>query len=554
MRAGNSSIEIMASALQAATQEMSAALIRTAYSPNVKERGDCSTAICDLAGRALSLTAAAPAHLGATLRLVPQILQRFPLETLRAGDAFLANDPYLVGVTHLNDCTVASPVFVDGRPVAFVIAVAHHSDVGGRVPGSEAGDSVSIFQEGIRIPPVRIYSAGTPCADVIEFFLLNSRTPHFGRGDLMAQIASVERGARRVKEIHARYGSETMLHNIDAILDATERRVRERIRNDLREGTYRASDWLDDDGVSDTPVLLGVALTVKDGGITLDFSTSAAQIGSGKNVPLPHTLATAYFVLKMFADPNGSINEGLFRALKVIAPEGCVLNPVAPAAVSSRNLTSMILADVLVAAFGQACPERLMAASGPFQGSILSGYDPGRKRNFIDYENFSGGQGAAAELDGLDAAHVHMTNTSNLPIESMEIEFPVRVEQYALRQDSGGSGSRRGGLGIVRDFRILGEHVTVALRSARQKFAAQGVKGGGPGALGSFVLNPGTVSEQKLPTTSSATPLAHGDILRVLTPGGGGFGDARERARAAVAQDLLEGKISARAAAETYGL
>lgn len=540
----NGHIEILASALQAATHEMSAALVRTAYSPNVKERGDCSTALCDMQGRTLSLSAGAPAHLGATLRLVPAILQRFALDTLQPGDAFLANDPYIVGVTHLNDCTVASPVFVEDRPVGFAIAVAHHSDVGGRVPGSEAGDSTSIFQEGIRIPPVRIRRAGVACDDVVELFLLNSRTPHFGRGDLLAQLAAVQRGTRRVQEIYARHGAQNTDADIDALLAATERRVRERIRSTLREGCFSASDWLDDDGLSDAPVRLGATLTVQDGGVLLDFSDCAAQIGSGKNVPLPHTLATTYFVLKMFVDPDGPINEGLFRAVRVEAPSGSIVNPVAPAAVSSRNVTSMVLADVLVNVFGQSSPAQVMAASGPFQGTILSGYDPVRQRQFIDYENFSGGQGASSRGDGMDAVHVHMTNTANLPIESMELEFPVRVEQYALRVDSGGAGRHCGGLGIVRDFRILGQDVTVALRSARQKFAAQGVQGGGAGALGGFILNPGTSGERRLPSTSSATPLAHGDVLRVLTPGGGGFGDPAQRSDTARVQDSREGKRS----------
>jgi len=228
--------EIIASALNACTKEMLASLIRTAYSPNIKERGDCSTAICDIQGRTLSLAANAPAHLGATLRLVPQILKRFPLATLQPGDAFLANDPYIVGVTHLNDCTVAVPVFIDGEPVAFAVAVAHHSDVGGRVPGSEAGDSISIFQEGIRIPPLRIYTAGKQNSDVVEMFLLNSRTPHFGQGDLMAQVASVERGAMRLGDLFSKYGRPNMQAALEDMLSSTKRRVKEKIRNSMQSG------------------------------------------------------------------------------------------------------------------------------------------------------------------------------------------------------------------------------------------------------------------------------------------------------------------------------
>jgi N-methylhydantoinase B len=544
--------EIVANALQAATAEMWAALVRAAYSPNVKERGDCSTAICDIHGRTLSLAAAAPAHLGATLRLVPQLLQRFPLATLQPGDAFLANDPYLVGVTHLNDCTVVSPVFHDGAPVAFAIAVAHHSDVGGRVPGSEAGDSTSIFQEGIRVPPVRIRAGGKPCEDVIELFLLNSRLPAYGEGDLMAQLASVDRGGRRIAELHDRYGNRTIQRCVDAILDATERRMRERIRSLLAEGTYEASDWLDDDGTSGEPVPLAVTLTVGDGSVILDFAGCAAQIGSGKNVPLPHTLATAYFVLKMFVDPAGGIDEGLYRVVQVRAAEGSIVNPVAPAAVSSRNATSMILADVLADAFGQACPARMVAPGGPFQGTILAGWDPPKRRTFIDYENFCGGQGASSRGDGMDAVQIHMTNTSNLPIESMELEFPVRVERYELRCDSGGAGRFRGGLGIVRDIRVLGAEVTVALRSARQRFPATGRQGGRDGALGAFVLNPGTEGERKLPSTSSATPLQTGDLLRILTPGGGGVGHPSTRDPEAVRRDVAEERISREYARKLY--
>jgi len=252
-------------------------------------------------------------------------------------------------------------------------------------------------------------------------------------------------------------------------------------------------------------VHLAATVTIKENEIVIDLSECAPQIGSGKNIPWPHTLATVYYVLKSFVDPTGPINEGLFRAVTVIAPEGLVVNPVAPAAVSPRNITSMILADVLMIAIGQACQERQIAFSGPFHGTILSGKDPRNNVFFIDYENFCGGQGATCQNDGMDAVHVHMTNTSNLPIESMELEFPVVVERYELIEDSGGAGEFRGGMGITRDFRMYGEDMTVALRSARQKFAAKGINGGKDGAVGAFILNPDTPNARTLPSTSSAT-------------------------------------------------
>ncbi len=547
-------LEIIAAAFEAATHEMAASLVRTAFSPNIKERADCSTAICDGGGRALSLMTNAPAHLGSTLRLVPAILKRFPLATLRPGDAFLANDPYIVGVTHLNDCTVAMPVFHEGRVVAFAAAVAHHSDVGGRVAGSEAGDSVSIYQEGIRVPPVQIYTAGERRADIVELFLLNSRMPHYGEGDLMAQMASCVRGAARVQELFGKYGFETMLARIDEMLDSTERRVRSRIRSELREGTYSAIDQLDEDGVSDTPVRLAVKLTVKDGHLTLDLSDCSPQLGSGKNVPLTHSYATAYFCLKSVVDPFVPTNEGLYRTVSVIAPEGLVVNPVAPAAVSSRNMTSMILAEALNNALGQAAPTRSVAAGGPGQGCISAGADPQTRRYFINYENLAGGQGARCSADGMDVVMINMTNTSNLPIEAMEVEFPVRIERYELIPDSGGAGKYRGGLGVLRDMRVLADNASVSLRSARQRFPAPGMAGARPGGLGAFIRNPGAPDETRLGLTTSGTPLANGDVLRVMTPGGGGYGDPRERDPAAVERDLAQGKITRDAARDIYGV
>jgi N-methylhydantoinase B len=230
-------VEIIAGALEAATAEMCASLIRSAYSPNIKERADCSTALCDPQGRTLSIATHAPAHLGSTLKLVPALLERFPAETLAPGDVFFANDPYIVGVTHLTDCTAAAPVFIDGKPQVFALAVAHHSDVGGRVPGSESGDSTSIFQDGVRLPPMRLVAGGTRRDDVWEMFLLNSRTPHFSNGDLLAQLAALERGRIRVEEIYARYGLQGTRAAIESVLDATEKRMRARVAQVLRAGT-----------------------------------------------------------------------------------------------------------------------------------------------------------------------------------------------------------------------------------------------------------------------------------------------------------------------------
>lgn len=545
--------EIIASALESAAAEMCASLVRTAYSPNIKERRDCSTAICDMQGRTLTLFTHAPAHLGSTLLLVPAVLQRFPAETLRPGDVFFANDPYIAGVTHLNDCTVCAPVFFEGKPIGFTAAVAHHSDVGGRVPGSESGDSTSIYQEGIRFPPVKLCEAGVRRADIWETFLLNSRTPHFSDGDLYAQIAANTRGAERLATLFNRYPAEIEAA-LSEMLDATERRARGAIRAKLRPGTYRCVDFVDENGIDDEPIRLAVTLTVEADGIVADFSECGPQLPTGKNIPLTHLMATIYFCLKAVLDPALPVNEGLYRAVRVVAPEGSVVNPRPPAAVSSRHQPSMILADAILNAFGQAAPERAMAAGGPAQGIILSGLDPARQRYFVDYENFAGGHGATARADGAEVTHLHMTNTSNLPIEVMENEFPLRIERYEMIPDSGGAGHFRGGLGVRREIRILAPGVKLATRCARQRFAASGLGGGKPGSLGAYIVNPGTPGETKLRPTVSELPLAQGDMLCVLSPGGGGFGDPRERAADDLRRDLEDGKVTAAAAAVDYGV
>ena len=271
-------------------------------------------------------------------------------------------------------------------------------------------------------------------------------------------------------------------------------------------------------------------------------------------MPLTHSYATAYFCLKSVVDPFVPTNEGLYRAVSVIAAEGLVVNPKPPSAVSSRNMTSMILAEAMLNALGQAAPSRSVAAGGPGQGCISAGADPKTQRYFINYENLAGGQGARCSADGMDVVMINMTNTSNLPVEAMEMEFPLRIERYELVTDSGGPGKYRGGMGIVRDMRLLANNAGVSLRSSRQKFPAPGMAGGLPGGLGTFIRNPGTATETRLGMTTSGTPFANGDVLRVMSPGGGGYGDPRERDPAAVKRDLVEGKISADVARKVYGL
>jgi N-methylhydantoinase B len=374
-------------------------------------------------------------------------------------------------------------------------------------------------------------------------FLLNSRTPHFSNGDLLAQLAALERGRIRVEEIYARYGLDETSSAIERVLDATEKRMRSRIGEVLRAGTYSAEDWLDDDGLSNEPVKLSASISIDGGGVLFDLSACPRQLGSGKNVPLTHTMATVIYCLKAVVDPSIANNEGVYRVIRFNAPAGSVVNPLPPAAVGSRNPTAMILADVLFRALGQAAPARAIAANGNMQGTILAGWDAVRGRYFVNYENFSGGQGALPTRDGDDAMHVSMSNTSNLPIEAMEMEFPLRAERYELIPGSGGPGRQRGGLGVRRDYRIVGDGVELATRSTRQRFPAAGLLGGGSGGLGAFIIDPCTPQEKKLPGTGSEIALRNGSLLRIETAGGGGYGDAAERDPALLVADHRSGKI-----------
>jgi N-methylhydantoinase B len=544
--------EVISNALAAAAEEMLAGLIRAAYSPNIKERADCSTSVFDAAGETIALASSAPLHLGALGGMVQAIRARVAADGVVPGDVFIGNDPFVGGGTHLNDIAVVTPIVHDGRIAGFLANLAHHADVGGRTPGSESGDNTSIFQDGLRLPPMKLCDQGRLRQDVVDLVVLNSRTPDERIGDLRAQLAALHVGRQRLEEITARHGVERLERTMHALMDATEARFRT-VVGALPDGVWRAEDCLDDDGLGSGPVRIAVSVTIAGDRITLDFSDTAAQVASGKNMSPGGLGATVYYALKALLDPLLPDNSGYFRAVEIICPDGNLLRPRPPAAVGSRALTGMILADVIFAAMAGAVPARAMARSGPYQGVIFSGIDPTRRRFYVDYENFAGGTGARATKDGGDCTQVHVTNTSNLPIEAFETEFPMMVERFELIQDSGGAGRFRGGLGVRREFRFASAG-HVALRSARQLFAATGLAGGGAGSVGAFTLSSAEGRKERLPGTATDVPLAPGDMLTVETPGGGGFGDPFMREPQHVLLDLREGRISAAAAEAAYGI
>ncbi|MCC7484432.1 MAG: hydantoinase B/oxoprolinase family protein [Burkholderiales bacterium] len=533
--------EVIARFLLATAEEMGATLMRTAFSPNVKERADCSTAVFDAAGEVIALAQRVPIHLGSMVGAVDEILRRHGRGGIAPGDMFVANDPYNGGGTHLPDITVIAPVFAGGRIVAFVANIAHHADVGGMVPGSEAAVCKSIYQEGIRIPPVRILRGGKVNRDVVDMILLNSRTPDERVGDLNAQFAANTVGERAVARLYARYGARATQAAIGDYLDFTERRFRAAIER-LPRGRYLAEDFLDGDAEGEVcPIRL--ALTVGRGRLDFDFAGSGRQLGSARNIPYRALLATVYTVAKSLLDPEVPANAGYYRTLHVTAPPGSVVGPVPPAAIGCRSISASVLGDVIAGALSQALPEKALAGCGPHHLYVLSGTDPRTGGYFVNYETLAGGMGARADRDGVDGVRVHASGSSNLPVEALEHAYPFRIERYALREGSGGAGRFRGGAGAVRDYRVLADDIVVSLSSERQHVAAPGAAGGAAGETGAFVLEPGTREERRLPAAAADVRLPRGSVFRILTPGAGGYGRPGERDPAAAERDAREDRV-----------
>lgn len=538
-------IEVLSNALLSVAEEMGVTLVKTSYSTNIKERKDSSTAIFNEKGETIAQAAAIPIHLGSMLGICKEILKKFDLEDIHPGDMFIANDPYNGGGTHLPDITIAEPVFSNGKIIAFVANIAHHSDVGGMVAGSSSGNCTSIFQEGIRIPPVKLIERGELSQSIIDMILLNCRTPKERLGDIKAQIASNKLGSKRVNELVTRYGLDEYQSSLDELLLYTERKVKEGIKK-IPNGTYEFIDYLDDDGINlNTKIPIKVKIIVDNEFIHLDFTGTSKQVTGGINVVYTALLATIYYALKVVIDPTIPSNSGYYGAIKVTAPEGTIVNAVSPAPVGGRTDACQRIVDVIFGALSEAVPEKVVAGCNSAVTTVLfSGYDNERDKYFVYPESIGGGLGARHNKDGLDGVHVHVTNSSNLPIESMEMEYPLLLDKFELRNDSGGAGKFRGGLGIRRDYKVLND-VEFATHGDRQVIPPWGLFGGREGQCGEFVINPDTNNEKKLETGKvSDVSLKSGDILSVRTPGSGGYGNPEERDKELLAEDALEGKVT----------
>jgi N-methylhydantoinase B len=477
-------LEVLRNALESIADEMGAVLKRTSFSPNIKERMDASCAIFDARAQLVAQAEHVPVHLGSMLRSVEATVAA--VGAVEDGDVVIVNDPFTNG-SHLPDITVVAPVFVPtdqgGRHIAYVATRAHHADVGGMEPGSMPGNSREIYQEGLVIPAVRLYRRGELQDDVMRMILANVRTPEERRGDLNAQLASLRVGEQRIRELAGRYGIELVTTGFDAILDYAERRMRRRLA-EFPPGTYRGEDFLDDDGNSDEPVRVSLAITVSPERLVLDFAGSSPQRPGNINAVAPMTYSASFFAIKLLTDPEIPVNAGTFRNVELRIPEGSFLAARPPAATCAGNTeTTQRVADTVL----KVCARPM----GP----------------------------------GDDGIQCNMTNTMNTPVEALEITYPLRVERYELREGSAGNGKHRGGNGLVRAIRSLGHTARVSLQCERRRFAPYGLQGGADGKPGRNYVRQKDGAIRDEPGKASLS-LGPDEIIVVETPGGGGWGAA----------------------------
>ena len=532
-------VEVIGSALSSIVEEMGEALIRASHSTNIKERRDCSTALFDLAGNTLCQAEHIPMHLGSFLGLIPHIMQRHPIEDMRPGDVFCGNDAYEGGGTHLPDIVLAEPVFVDGVMSFWAVNLAHHADFADR-------GHAHIYQEGLRIPPIRLYRAGELQTDVQALILLNCQVPRERLSDFRAQMAANRLGVERMRALCGKYGRDVVLAASAALQDHAERKMRAGIAA-IPDGCYSFTDQYDCpeiDGAFD----VSCAITVAGEQMHLHFD-GPPQIRAGLNMTFTALLSTVYYAVKAVVDPTIPPNAGLARPLTVTAPEGTVVNCVHPAAVNGRLSLCQRVVDLIFGALAQAVPERVTAASNGACFSItFSGHQPVDNALWVYLETIGGGSGARPGKDGLDGVHVHMTNTSNLPVEALETEYPLTLLRYELVDGSGGPGRYRGGMGLRRVYRAEAP-CRVRVDGARFLSAPWGLAGGEAGGKASVALRDGA-----LPFDHGHGGLRAGEIIDITIAGAGGHGPATQRDRAAVARDLAEGRIDARTAREAYHL
>ena len=545
-------LEVIKGALIYTAEEMGIILRNSAYSPNIKERMDFSCTIFDGKKRLVAQAEHIPVHLGSMQLAVQNGLEKFKGE-LEEGDMLLLNDPYISG-THLPDLTLIHPIFYNGEIIAYAANKAHHSDVGGKSPGSMAGDATEIFQEGIIIPPVKLVKRRKVDRELTNLILSNVRTPHARLGDLRAQIAANLRGEKRVLELIKKYGVKTFEAAVEKIMDYSEKRIRNEIKRMPKE-SCSAEDYLENTGTTNKRVKIKVTVTVKEDELIIDYTGTDKQVDGPVNAVLGVTLSGVYYVLRCLTDPSIPMNAGCFRPIRVKVPKGCLMNPVPPAPVAGGNVeTSQRNVDVLLKAFSKIVPEKVCAAcQGTMNNVCVGGLKDGKGEAWTFYETIAGGFGGRYGMDGVDAVHSHMTNTMNTPIEAIETIYPLRFLTYKLREDSGGPGKWRGGVGLERSWMLLASSAVLSVLAERTKMPPWGLFGGKPGAKGEYYLIKANGKRVKL-KSKCTVKMEKGDIFVVKTPGGGGYGKPFERNPELVLRDVINGLVSPESAQKDYGV
>lgn len=538
--------------LTSIAEEMATALSRTAYSDQVREGGDFSTALFDSRGRLLAQADRSPAHLGSMPNSVTHMLRFYPAAEMQPGDVIVMNDPHL-GAGHLPDLFALSPVHARAELVGFACATIHLTDIGGTLPGSQAVVGVTdMIQEGLRLMPTRLFRAGEPNDEVMRIIAVNVRVPDQVLGDIRAQRSALHVGVSKLADLFERYGRDTVDSTADSFLDRSELAVREAI-DAMPDGTYGFVDHLDDVGPDTDPVRMEVAVTIAGSEIAFDFAGTGPQTQSGLNSTLSYTRSYCYWVTKAITTQDSiPQNAGQLRPVKIAAPEACFLNAKEPISVGGRACLNQRIVELLFGALGEAIPERVHAASGQWVNPIFGGIHPKSGERFVLYDYILGGIGGRASRDGVDAMSP-VFSVENVPIEIQEAQYPILVERFEMMTDSGGAGEHRGGLSLRKDIRMLADGIELSNLTDRQRFAPYPLHGGQAGKLGETILNPGSERERKLPSKGGFS-FRRDDLVSFRCAGSAGYGDPLKRRPDLVEADLQEGNISARTAAEVYGL
>ncbi len=544
-------VEVVRNKLEGIANEMQQTLLRSSFSPIVKEGLDASSSLFTIKGDTLAQAIAIPIHLATLIPVLHRIIETFPIAGMQDGDVYIMNDPYMGG-THIPDIALVMPIFSDGVPIAFSATMTHHQDLGGMSPGSLPTDAVEVFQEGLRIPPLKFRERGQYNDTLVAMIRQNVRIPDTVMGDLNAQLAACKVGARRIAELSAKLGNDLAAAIFEDLLDRSETMTRAALR-EIPHGTYRCVDHNDNDGIHlDRPIRIEVAVTVGDGVFHCDFTGSSPQVTGPFNTVPSGSLAAACFAIRAVTDPNIPTNAGCFRPITLNLPRGSIVNPIEPAPVNARSATIKRITGTILGALREALPEKIPADNA---GELLAVMFGGQRNGklYVTGELISGGSGAGPHSDGVDVIETDATNCMNLPAEAMELETPIRVRQVALRKGSGGAGRQRGGLGLIKEYEILDGDVRFTHRGERHFHQAAGAAGGQPGASAFSVVIRADGRQEVVPS-KLMTVLHKGDRVRIETAGAGGNGPPADRESDLVRSDVADGKISSAQARDVYGL